>query len=548
MTLLESEEKSSPPVDGQSHQALSEIRVIPTRNRSRSRSHSHPHMHHQANPDPFPLQLHLTRTGTRLSLHRPPTRNDGYDNFPVPLPGHAEELERRLTRDPDVERQMGIGMHMGNGVVGGVGVSAGEDDIGPPPEGGKDAWLCVFSAFFVLFCVFGFVTVFGQLKIYYLAHQLKDYTQSEVAWIASLQTTITFGGSIVAGRLFDTHGARILIVTGTTLSVVAVIAMAFCKLYYQFLLAHALFGLSASILYSPSTAVVGHWFMRKRSTAVGIVVCGSGLAGVIYPIALKRLFDELNFRDAMLIVAGMNAVLMFPAWFFLKARLPPRSPPPLKSLLGPWKQPRYACLVAGSSLVMMNWLSPYFDAPTLITSNNITGPIADYSIAILQVGSFFGRATSGILADTFGVWNVFISSIIGCSISIFAFWVASPISPAAVVVGLISYGFASGAWVTLVAASTGAISPTREFGMRLGMLWSVTAIPSLIGPVICGLLISANGNIFKSAGLFIGFTQMAGAGITIAPRIRDRIRDFRDRNKGKSDQHDEKESDQNQGK
>jgi MCP family monocarboxylic acid transporter-like MFS transporter 10 len=54
----------------------------------------------------------------------------------------------------------------------------------------------------------------------------------------------------------------------------------------------------------------------------------------------------------MLIIAGMNAVLMFPAWFILKARLPPRTPPPLRSLLGPWRETRYACLVIGSSLLM----------------------------------------------------------------------------------------------------------------------------------------------------------------------------------------------------
>lgn len=29
-------------------------------------------------------------------------------------------------------------------------------DAGPPPDGGRDAWLCVAGSFLVLFCVFGF--------------------------------------------------------------------------------------------------------------------------------------------------------------------------------------------------------------------------------------------------------------------------------------------------------------------------------------------------------------------------------------------------------
>ena len=31
-----------------------------------------------------------------------------------------------------------------------------DGDIGPPPDGGREAWLCVLGAFFAVFCIFGF--------------------------------------------------------------------------------------------------------------------------------------------------------------------------------------------------------------------------------------------------------------------------------------------------------------------------------------------------------------------------------------------------------
>jgi hypothetical protein len=63
-----------------------------------------------------------------------------------------------------------------------------------------------------------------------------------------------------------------------------------------------------------------------------------------------------GFRNTLLIIAGMNAVLMVPSCFFMKARLPPRTPPPWKSLKRPWQDPRYVCLVIGSCLNMMMYV------------------------------------------------------------------------------------------------------------------------------------------------------------------------------------------------
>jgi MFS family permease len=124
--------------------------------------------------------------------------------------------------------------------------------------------------------------------------------------------------------------------------------------------------------------------------------------------------------------------------------------------------------------------------PVYATSNNVSTAISDYAVAILQAGSFFGRALSGILADRFGVWNMYTSSGFISAISLFAFWTDASLPAPVIVIGLFTYGSGSGAWISLVAASCGAISPVREFGMRLGMLWTLSSFGILAGPVVCG--------------------------------------------------------------
>ncbi|WOO84279.1 MFS transporter asaE [Vanrija pseudolonga] len=392
-------------------------------------------------------------------------------------------------------------------------------DIGPPPDGGLEAWLVILSAALVTLCLFGFVTGFGQMQSYYLSHQLKGYPKSTVAWISTIQGALVFTPAIIWGRIFDAYGARPLVVSGSVLSVLALIGIAFCKEFYQFFLGHALFGFAASILWTPASAIAGHWFSRHRSLAIGMIVMGTGLGSVVYPILFVQLFKRFSFRNTVLIVAAINVALLTPSFFWLKTRLPPRQPVPFRKLGAPFKETRFAFFALGSMVFMINWMSPMFDAPIVSAANNLPQNITDYAVAILASGSFLSRPVVGILADTFGVWNVFGTISFATSACMFAFWVVSPLPTAAVIVGFFAYGFGSGGWITLVAAVVANISPAHEIGLRVGLVWSICGPMVLIGPVVCGVLIQADGGKFGYAGIFCGVTFFIGSVIEIAPRL-----------------------------
>jgi MFS family permease len=137
-------------------------------------------------------------------------------------------------------------------------------------------------------------------------------------------------------------------------------------------------------------------------------------------------------------------------------------------------------------LTRCSWVSPYINATVYAASNDVSPRITGYAIAILQTGSFVGRIFAGILGDRFGVWIVFTAMGGLAAISLLGLWTPSNLPDAVVLIGLLGYGFGSGAWMTLVAASCASISPIREYGMRIGMLFSLSGLPALAGPVICG--------------------------------------------------------------
>lgn len=92
---------------------------------------------------------------------------------------------------------------------------------------------------------------FGIFETYYSSHQLADKTPSDIAWIGSFQIYCMFSGGLFAGRIFDSHGPRWLLLCGSCLFIVCFFIIPECKEYYQFFLAQGVaFGISISMMFT----------------------------------------------------------------------------------------------------------------------------------------------------------------------------------------------------------------------------------------------------------------------------------------------------------
>ena len=104
------------------------------------------------------------------------------------------------------------------------------------------------------------MTSFGQFESYYLDNQLADFPKQTVSWIGSLQIFFTFVGSLPAGRYFDAHGARHLMIVGTSLSIISLICLA-CRSPQES--ASLTRSLQRVLPVSPRTRTF--WYLRSRA-------------------------------------------------------------------------------------------------------------------------------------------------------------------------------------------------------------------------------------------------------------------------------------------
>ncbi|RLL93511.1 hypothetical protein CFD26_100012 [Aspergillus turcosus] len=150
----------------------------------------------------------------------------------------------------------------------------------------------------------------GSFQQYYEAGPLKNHSSSTIAWIPSLQLFFLFALGPVVGMIVHNYGPRPLIIGKTLLHVFGLMA-SLAKTYYQF-------------IFVPGTlAFVSTWFSKKRGAAIGIMVTGPSVSGVIFPIMISRMMPSTGYPWAMSTAAFLILALQIIAILTVRPRTKP---------------------------------------------------------------------------------------------------------------------------------------------------------------------------------------------------------------------------------
>lgn len=275
-------------------------------------------------------------------------------------------------------------------------------------------------------------------------------------------------------------------------------------------------GSAMGLIQFPAMAAVTQYFDKKRAAALGAVVAGSSIGGVVMPIALSKMLNSttLGFGWSVRIIGFMLIPMLTFSCVTVTARLPPR-----KSaffMAAPFKNFKYCLITAAMFFMFIGMFAPLFYLPTYAVSRGIDATLASYLLAILNAASTFGRIIPGILADKFGRLNVFIIGGFTTGIVIFCFDQAK--STAALVVYSIAVGFTTGTIISGgSAALTICIENPQEIGTYIGMSMGFASFAALIGPPVNGAMINHYHG-FAQMSYFSGSMAIVGGFIALAAK------------------------------
>ena len=171
------------------------------------------------------------------------------------------------------------------------------------PDGGFFAWLQVAGAFCIFFNTWyvnilsppfhsacfsitnsntqlsrGVVNSYGVYQHYYSLSRQESQSNSEIAWIGSMQGFLLLFVSIITGPLYDAGYLRALVYGGTFLTILGMMMTSICQTYGELVVAQGIVvGVGDGLLFLPSIVIVSQYFDKKRALATGIASMGSSI-------------------------------------------------------------------------------------------------------------------------------------------------------------------------------------------------------------------------------------------------------------------------------
>ncbi|ORY09748.1 major facilitator superfamily domain-containing protein [Clohesyomyces aquaticus] len=396
------------------------------------------------------------------------------------------------------------------------------------------AYACWLGCFFLMFNSWGLVNAYGTFASYYVGHSLRGNDQLELNLIGSTESFLVLLFSAPIGRLLDAGHFRIIIVTGAFLVSFGMFMLSIAhpqsedapaNYAHIWVTQGFVVGLGMACYFVSSSQVAATWFPNRKGLAIGFVACGASVAGVVYPTMTRYLIDAMGFVNAVRCVAGLVTITSIFSLVFSTPNPAHNHPKPqsyrkLKTWIDTeafrnkafcWFMAAVAFLFLGFYPVFFN-LEEWASVSGYGTRDGATAQIKNVSstnkplqtfwlLTIMNGASTVGRVTMAAFSDKTGSLNMHICAQLISSILILVLWSLAGSTTAAIAF-CIFFGMTSGAVIGLPPASVANILGCTyntldtkhighsKLGQWTGMMYSAAAIPSLVGPVVTGHLVT----------------------------------------------------------
>jgi len=359
-----------------------------------------------------------------------------------------------------------------------------------------------------------------------------DKAQSIIGTAAAL-TFLTAGiFSPVAGFLVQKFKSRTMMIVGCGILGAGMALYSRATSPTVVYLSHILLGISLGFVgILVNTVLVSNWFRRKRGIALGIVLTGTSIGGVLIPLVATPLIANFGWRSAMLAVSLIVWLILLPAVIFLVKNRPSEisvgtDGDAMTDETDAQRQSNLTGLTLREAIKTSRfWIFSLCAAlifyPIFVTSQQfilylqtdrigLTAQQAGYAQAALFTTSICGKFLFGFLSDKFPPTRVI---LICCTTMFLATLVLLSLNAGNAFLFLIPFGLGYGGTFVLLQLLTAEYFGLKEFGKILGAITVIETIGGAAGTIITSRIADAAGGDYTQA--FFGVIITTGLALLL---------------------------------
>lgn len=350
---------------------------------------------------------------------------------------------------------------------------------------------------------------------------------------------------LVVGPVIDRFGARVLVVIGSVIGAICLVALSQVSELWQF--AFLFMVGRGSMVGSGNVAMgvaVSKWFVRLRGRAIGITDMGHRIGQAVLPLLALATITSLGWRSAFVVLAAPMLVMSaMPALFFLRRSpedigLEPDGRSGRGSLLrrnpeasAGVAEPEVSFTLRQAMRTRAFWILTMVTAslPAItgslnlhlfpyLTDQGISADLAVYSVAIFASMAGIGSIFWGILAERLHVRWCIVLCFSGVAASIGFLLIVHN--------ALLAYGYAVfhgimvGGTFTLLAIAWANYFGRKSLGAIRGITAPVQAAMSAAGPTFAGVVFDVTGAYTFAFTVFLGLSTFIALSMILAPQPR----------------------------